>query len=114
MQTEVPPMVEELLKISNKTHKDIDYYLFHQPNKFMLNKLADKMRVPREKMPANIVENFGNASGASIPTNISFNLGDNACKQTYNVCFAGFGVGLTWAAIEQQLGKLTFNQIIYY
>jgi len=33
---------------------------------------------------------------------------------TYKVCFAGFGVGLTWAAIEQSLGKLSFNQIIYF
>jgi len=114
VQTEVPPMLEELLDISGKETSDIDYWLFHQPNKFMLNKLADKMEVPREKMPSNIVENFGNASGATIPTNISFNLSDSACSQTLNVCFAGFGVGLTWAAIEQELGNLNFNKIIYY
>ena len=114
VQTEVPPMIEELLAISGKKAGEIDYYLFHQPNKFMLNKLADKIGVPREKMPANIVENFGNGSGASIPTNISFNLGTDALVQTYEVCFAGFGVGLTWAAIRQKLGKLMFNQIIYY
>jgi 3-oxoacyl-[acyl-carrier-protein] synthase-3 len=114
VQTEVPPMIEELLNSSGKTVDDIDYYLFHQPNKFMLNKLADKIGVSREKMPANIVENFGNASGASIPTNISFNLGDNALTNIYNVCFSGFGVGLTWAAIEQQLGNLNFNKIVYY
>jgi len=114
VQTEVPPMIEELLEISGKKTEDIDWYLFHQPNKFMLHKLADKIGIPREKMPANIVENFGNASGASIPTNISFNLGDKALINTYNVCFSGFGVGLTWAAMEQQLGKLIINQIIYY
>ncbi|MDR0605453.1 MAG: ketoacyl-ACP synthase III [Bacteroidales bacterium] len=114
VQTEVPPMIEELLSISGKTVDEIDYFLFHQPNKFMLNKLADKIGVPREKMPANIVENFGNASGASIPTNISFNLGENALTNTYQVCFSGFGVGLTWAAIEQKLGNLMFNHIIYY
>ena len=114
VQTEVPPMIEELLKISGKKPENIDWYLFHQPNKFMLHKLADKIGIPREKMPANIVENFGNASGASIPTNICFNLGENARTNTYNVCFAGFGVGLTWAAMEQPLGKLNFNQIIYY
>jgi 3-oxoacyl-[acyl-carrier-protein] synthase-3 len=114
VQTEVPPMIAELLSISGKKADDIDYYLFHQPNKFMLNKLADKIGVPREKMPANIVENFGNASGASIPTNISYNLGENALANAYQVCFSGFGVGLTWAAIEQKLGNLMFNQIIYY
>ena len=114
VQTEVPPMIDELLNITGKKTNDIDCWLFHQPNKFMLNKLADKIGIPREKMPSNIVENFGNASGATIPTNISFNLGETACNQTFNVCFAGFGVGLTWAAIEQQLGNLAFNKIIYY
>jgi len=114
VQTEVPPMIAELLAISGNKPEEIDYYLFHQPNKFMLHKLADKIGIPREKMPANIVENFGNASGATIPVNISFNLGENAVTNAYNVCFAGFGVGLTWAAIIQSLGNLSFNQIIYY
>jgi len=114
VQTEVPPMIKELLEISGKKPEDIDYYFFHQPNKFMLHKLADKIGIPREKMPANIVENFGNSSGATIPVAVSFNLGDEVTTNTYEVCFAGFGVGLTWAAIVQSLGQLTFNRIIYY
>ena len=114
VQAQVPPMIKELLAVSNKQIDEIDYFFFHQPNKFMLHKLADKLEIPREKMPANIVENFGNASGATIPTNISFNLGEKALSSNYEVCFAGFGVGLTWAAIEQNLGKLNFNEIIYY
>jgi 3-oxoacyl-[acyl-carrier-protein] synthase-3 len=114
VQTAVPPMIEELLTVSGKKPEDIDYYFFHQPNKFMLHKLADKIGVPREKMPANIVENFGNSSGATVPVAVSFNLGTDAVSNMYEVCFAGFGVGLTWAAITQSLGKLTFNQIIYY
>jgi 3-oxoacyl-[acyl-carrier-protein] synthase-3 len=65
-------------------------------------------------MPANIVDNFGNSSGATVPIAVSFNLGTDAVTNMYEVCFAGFGVGLTWAAITQSLGKLTFNQIIYY
>jgi 3-oxoacyl-[acyl-carrier-protein] synthase-3 len=107
-------MIEELLAISGKKANEIDYYLFHQPNKFMLHKLADKIGIPREKMPANIVENFGNASGATIPTNLSFNLGTDALTNRYEICFAGFGVGLTWAAMIQKLENLKFKQIIYY
>lgn len=114
VQTKVPPMIEEVLKTAGKTADEIDYYFFHQPNKFMLDKLADKLGVPREKMPSNIVENFGNASGATIPTAVSFNLGDAALANSYEVCFSGFGIGLTWAAIVQKLGKMKFNQIIYY
>ena len=88
--------------------------MFHQPNKFMLNKLADKLGVPREKMPANIVENFGNASGVTVPTCISYNLGEQLIKGRMKLCMAGFGVGLTWSSIMMEIGNLNFNKIIEF
>ena len=80
----------------------------------MLNKLADKLGVPREKMPANIVENFGNASGVTVPTCISFNLGDQLVNSEMQLCMAGFGVGLTWSSIMMKVGNLKFNKIIEF
>jgi 3-oxoacyl-[acyl-carrier-protein] synthase-3 len=113
VQSEVPPMIELLLKVADVNKNDVDYYMFHQPNKFMLNKLADKLGVPREKMPCNIVENFGNASGVSIPTAVSYNIGELLKSNTYLLCFAGFGVGLTWASILLRVENAKFNEIIY-
>ncbi|MFR5617575.1 MAG: 3-oxoacyl-[acyl-carrier-protein] synthase III C-terminal domain-containing protein [Clostridium sp.] len=62
VQKEVPPLIEEALEYSTKKSEDeIEWYLFHQPNKFMLQKLADKMNIPWDKVPMNVVaENFGN------------------------------------------------------
>ena len=105
-------MIEDLLSKAHIDKKAVDYYMFHQPNKFMLNKLADKLGVPREKMPSNIVENFGNASGVSIPTTISFNLGERLMNESFLICLAGFGVGLTWASLLIQMEYLKFNKII--
>jgi len=112
VQCEVPPMIEELLGYASCRREDIDYYMFHQPNKFMLNKLADKMGVPREKMPSNIVEKFGNASGVTVPTNICYNVGEALLHNNYNMCLAGFGVGLTWVALLMKVGNLKFSKII--
>lgn len=112
VQREVPPMIAELFSYAKISKDEIDYYAFHQPNKFMLNKLADKIGVPREKMPSNIVENFGNASGVSIPTVISFNLGDTLASESKKFCLAGFGVGLTWGGIILDIGKLKFCKLI--
>lgn len=114
VQREVPPMIEHLYEQSGVDRNDVDWYMFHQPNKFMLNKLADKLGVPREKMPANIVENFGNASGVTVPTCISFNLGDQLCNVEMQFCMAGFGVGLTWSSIMMKVGNLDFNKIIEF
>lgn len=114
VQREVPPMIEHLLEQANITKEEIDWFMFHQPNKFMLQKLADKIGVEREKMPANIVENFGNASGVTVTTNISFNLGEDIVNDAKKVCVAGFGVGLTWSSLILELNKLSFNKIIEF
>lgn len=114
VQREVPPMIHHILERANLKVDDVDWFMFHQPNKFMLNKLADAIGVPYEKMPSNIVENFGNASGVTVPTCISYNLGETLCNETKQLCMAGFGVGLTWSSIMMKVGNLKFNQIIEY
>ena len=105
-------MIFHLMEQGGIQLENVDWFLFHQPNKFMLGKLADKIGVPRAKMPSNIVENFGNSSGVTVPTNISFNLGETIVKEKKKVCLAGFGVGLTWSSILMDLGNLSFNRII--
>lgn len=82
--------------------------------KFMLQKLADAMKVPYEKMLSNIVENFGNANGVTLPTNITFNLGNELTTNTYKMCFAGFGAGLTWSSMLLDIGPLMFCEMIDY
>ena len=114
VQREVPPMIEHLFEQSGTDRNDVDWYMFHQPNKFMLHKLADKLGIPYEKMPANIVENFGNASGVTVPTCISYNLGDQLVNGKKKLCLAGFGVGLTWSSIMMNMENLMFNQIIEF
>ena len=114
VQREVPPMIEHLYEQSGTDRNEVDWYMFHQPNKFMLHKLADKLGVPHEKMPANIVENFGNASGVTVPTCIGYNLGDKLVNDKMKLCMAGFGVGLTWSSIMMEIGNLSFNKIIEF
>lgn len=114
VQTEVPPLIDEVLRLANKTKEEIDYFMFHQPNRFMLQKLADKIGVSRDKMPSNIVENFGNSSGVTIPLAISFNIGKEIEKKLYKLCLSGFGVGLTWAAMVIDVGPLKFCKQIDY
>lgn len=112
VQEWVPQMVESLLDKAHLSKDDIDYFMFHQPNKFMLEKLADKIGVKHEKMPNNIVENFGNASGVTIPTNICFNLKEILSKQKQKIFFGGFGVGLTLAGIIMDVEKIDYCNMI--
>jgi 3-oxoacyl-[acyl-carrier-protein] synthase-3 len=114
VQTEVPPLIEEVFALAKVSKEDIDYFMFHQPNRFMLQKLADKIGVSRDKMPSNIVENFGNSSGVTIPLAITFNIGIECEQRNFKFCIAGFGVGLTWAAMVIDVGSLAFCKQIDY
>ncbi len=114
VQSEVPPMVDSLLEFAGVAKDDVDYYMFHQPNRFMLQKLADKMKVPRDKMPSNIVEKFGNSSGVTIPAVIAYNLGEQLVAGRYSICLAGFGVGLTWSSMLIEMGDMGFCRTIDY
>jgi 3-oxoacyl-[acyl-carrier-protein] synthase III len=112
--TKVPEMLKTIYKDLKINKKYFDYYFFHQPNKFILEKLANKIEIPNSKLPSNIVENFGNGSGITVPLNICFNLGNKATKKKYKVCLGGFGVGLTWSIIVCNIKKLSFCKIIEF
>lgn len=114
VQVEVPALIGGLLENAGTTADEVDYFICHQPNRFMLEKLADKMNVPRAKMPNNVVEHLGNSSGATIPTAIALNLREQLLQKKLRVCLAGFGVGLTWSAMLLNLGGLGFNTFIEY
>lgn len=114
VQTEVPPLIADIMDFSNKTDFDIKAYAFHQPNKFMLEKLADKLGVSHEKVPMDVVQRFGNNSGVTIPTVLATNLKDGLLAGRANYCLAGFGVGLTWASMILPIGPLEFCEQIDY
>ena len=112
VQTKVPPMIQEAFEEAGCKIEDIDYFLFHQPNKFMLEKLADKAGIPREKVFMNVVENYGNPSGASIPVAITHNLHRQVLERKYSCCLSGFGSGLAWGIMFIELGELDFCETL--
>lgn len=114
VQVEVPPMIDSLLAAAGADRRAVDWFLFHQPNRFMLQKLADKMEIPHAKMPSNVVEHFGNSSGVTIPMAIALNLRDRIVAERFRVCLAGFGVGLTWGSMLLPLGGMDFCELIDY
>lgn len=114
VQTKVPELLTEMFNILHLDKDFFDFYFFHQPNKFMLEKLAEKLDIAYEKMPNNICEKYGNGSNNTVPLNICENLGSSVLNGNYNVCLGGFGVGLTWSLIKCKLENLQFCEIINY
>ena len=112
VQTEVPPMIESAFERNGKTMEDFDWFFFHQPNKFMLQKLAEKAGIPPEKLPMNLVENFGNPSGASIPLTAIYNCKEDLLNKRNRCCLSAFGSGLSWGIMFLNIGNLTNCELI--
>lgn len=112
VQTEVPPMITEAFARTGKKIDEFDWFFFHQPNKFMLQKLAEKAELPKDRLPMNLVENFGNPSGASIPLTAIFNCKEDLLSKENSCCLSAFGSGLAWGIMFIHIGNLTHCELI--
>ena len=112
VQKEVPPAITELLEKANMCKDDIDYFLFHQPNKFMLQKLAENMEIPYSRLPMDITEKLGNSDSGTIPAVMTTDVSKALLAGNNHCCLSGFGGGLTWASIIMDIGKLDFCENI--
>jgi 3-oxoacyl-[acyl-carrier-protein] synthase-3 len=92
----VPAAIAQLLEKSQLKSEAIDWYVFHQANKFMLDSLAKCSRIPADKMVFHL-DTVGNTVSASIPLAIEAYVESGKIRAGQKLVIAGFGVGLTWA-----------------
>ena len=111
---EVPEMIETLLKNASCSKEDVDYFMFHQPNRFVLKKLADHLKIPYDKMPYNIVELFGNSCGPRQHCKSYFQFKGTAIVGIIIDLYRRFGAGLSWTSLLMEMGNLEFCETIDY
>ncbi len=112
---ETPAMVGELLQTAGKTVGDIDYFVCHQPNPFMLKKMAEKIGVDQERLPNDIVPKYGNSNSATIPVTFCEHYNEMyAGRDVLQLCLASFGAGLSLGAVVMQVPRLDYCSIINY
>ena len=74
--------------------EEVDYFVFHQAQKLILDNVAAACGIPDEKMLFSL-EEFGNTSGASVPLTFNANANRIREKEAVKVITCGFGVGLS-------------------
>ncbi len=108
--TRVHKNIESLLGLVGWEKDDIDLVALHQANKFVVEYIGKKLKVPSERVPVN-VSLYGNTGPATIPLLLS-----DYCSRTNNnlqkVVLSGFGVGLSWGSITCDLSKTNFYEPI--
>lgn len=93
----IEPLVYETLEKNQLSKEDIDLFVFHQANKFMLENVRQSLEIPRDKFYVNM-EYVGNTVSSSIPIALKMAEVEGRLKKGMKVLVAGFGVGLSWGA----------------
>jgi 3-oxoacyl-[acyl-carrier-protein] synthase-3 len=91
----VPAMMKDILA-KNKLEKDeVDYFVFHQANKFMLNTIRKVCVLPKDKFYVNLSET-GNTVSSTVLIGLKECMDKQIVKPGDKVMISGFGVGLSW------------------
>lgn len=109
----VPALVRDTLARAGWSAEDVDAFLFHQANGFILAKIAKKLGLDPARVPINI-ERYGNTSMASVPLLLVDDMADRVREdRPARLLLAGFGVGYSWAGAAVTLGGLASARLIH-
>lgn len=94
--TAVPLLIQDVLEKNALAKEDVDVYIFHQANQFMLEHLRKKIGIQQDKFFI-YLENCANTVSSTIPIALKEAFGNNKIQKGQKCLLAGFGVGYSWA-----------------
>ena len=92
---EPPKNIKSILEKTDTDIADIDYFIFHQANRLIIETIRKKLKIEKEKVPFSLPQ-YGNTSSASIPLTICNQIREDSKDK--KMLFGGFGVGLSWGS----------------
>lgn len=90
---------------------DIDYFLIHQANKMIVDRIVKKLKLPVEKVPYNL-EEFGNLGGASIPSLMVTRIAEQLRTKETTLLMSSFGLGLSWGTMWMKTKPMVIPKIV--
>ena len=94
--TKVPESIEKVVTNAKLSLENIDWFILHQANSRIMDSVAQKLSVPKERFFKNI-QDYGNTSAASIP--MALYDASSQFKSGDQIVLSGFGAGLTWGTM---------------
>ena len=93
----VPGLLEVVLRRNGAAKEEIDYFIFHQANKFILNTLRKVCLIPKDKFYLDL-DRVGNTVSSTVLIGLKESMDKQVITPGMQVVLAGFGVGLSWGA----------------
>lgn len=91
----VPKTVTDILNKAEIGIDDVDFFVFHQANQFILNYLRKKMKIDKEKFWIDMQE-CANTVSSTIPIALKMAINQEKIRRDDRIMLAGFGVGYSW------------------
>jgi len=91
----VPTDIKKCLELNNLDFDDVDLFILHQANAYMVKTLGQRMGIPDEKLVLHLRE-VGNTTSSSIPIALEYEIKEKSVSPS-TMIISGFGVGLSWA-----------------
>lgn len=110
--SKVPRSVKQLLAETGKTIDDVDFLVFHQANRFMMDFFVKKLKILPDKVPF-CISKYGNTSSASVPLTISSEL-NGKLEGSHTVVLSAFGAGLSWGSALMHTCNCHVSPVIEY
>lgn len=108
-----PKSVLALIERFSIEADSIDYFLVHQANKYIVDKIRKKLKMSLEKTPI-CLKDFGNTSSASIPLTIVTQCRESVINGVKNNLACSFGTGLMWASAHFYVENIVCPELIEY
>ncbi len=91
---------------------DVDYFLIHQANKLIVDRIVKKLKLNPEKVPYDL-QIFGNLGGCSIPMLMTYNIAEELKMRPLTLLCSAFGLGLTWGTMILRTKNLLVPSVNY-
>lgn len=112
--TKPPISIKKLMEqLGMDKDKDVDYFLIHQANKLIVDRIVKKLKLPVDKVPYNL-QKFGNLGGASILMLMVSELAEELQSRRLTLVCSSFGLGLTWGTMVLKINTMSVFPICYY
>ena len=92
----VPSLMTEILNKNQLNVSSIDFFIFHQANKFMLNTIRKVCAIPKDKFYIDL-RKTGNTVSSTVLIGLKNCIDNKLIHENDIVMITGFGVGLSWA-----------------
>ena len=110
--SKVPKSIKLLLQQTNRTIDDVDYLVFHQANRFMMDFFVKKLKISPEHVPY-CIGKYGNTSSASVPLTIVSELAGKLDGE-HTVVMSAFGAGLSWGSAMVAMRDCKISPVFDY